>query len=41
MNKTIAMLHPGEMGAAIGAGLVARGLLVVWASAGRGTTADS
>jgi len=24
-NKTIALLHPGEMGAAIGAGLVPRG----------------
>jgi 3-hydroxyisobutyrate dehydrogenase-like beta-hydroxyacid dehydrogenase len=35
MNKTIAMLHPGEMGAAIGADLIARGLRVVWASAGR------
>lgn len=36
MGETIAMLHPGEMGAAIGAGLVARGHRVVWASAGRG-----
>lgn len=35
MKKTIALLHPGEMGAAIGAGLVARGYRVVWASAGR------
>ena len=34
-SKTIAMLHPGEMGAAIGAGLVSRGHRVVWASAGR------
>jgi 3-hydroxyisobutyrate dehydrogenase-like beta-hydroxyacid dehydrogenase len=34
-NKTIALLHPGEMGAAIGADLVARGHRVVWASAGR------
>jgi 3-hydroxyisobutyrate dehydrogenase-like beta-hydroxyacid dehydrogenase len=34
--KTIAMLHPGEMGAAIGAGLIERGHRVVWASAGRG-----
>lgn len=32
---TIAMLHPGEMGAATGAGLVARGHRVLWASAGR------
>ena len=35
-TKTIALLHPGEMGAAIGAGLIARGHRVVWASAGRG-----
>lgn len=35
MNKTIAILHPGEMGAAIGAGLVARGHRVLWSSAGR------
>jgi 3-hydroxyisobutyrate dehydrogenase-like beta-hydroxyacid dehydrogenase len=35
-SNTIAMLHPGEMGAAIGAGLVSRGHRVVWASAGRG-----
>ena len=35
-HKTIAVLHPGEMGAALGAGLVARGHRVVWASAGRG-----
>lgn len=35
-HQTIAMLHPGEMGAAIGAGLIARGHRVVWASAGRG-----
>ena len=34
--KTIGMLHPGEMGAAIGAGLASRGHRVVWASAGRG-----
>ena len=34
-RKTIAMLHPGEMGAAIGAGLVARGHRVVWVCAGR------
>jgi 3-hydroxyisobutyrate dehydrogenase-like beta-hydroxyacid dehydrogenase len=38
MNKTIAMLHPGEMGSAIGAGLIARGYRVVWASAGRGAS---
>ena len=35
MKKTIAMLHPGEMGAAVGAGLVARGHRVLWASDGR------
>jgi 3-hydroxyisobutyrate dehydrogenase-like beta-hydroxyacid dehydrogenase len=35
MKHTIAMLHPGEMGAAIGANLVSRGHRVVWASAGR------
>src|SRR6266849_5861742 len=34
-TRTIALLHPGEMGAAIGACLAARGLRVVWASAGR------
>ena len=32
---TIAILHPGEMGAAIAASLAARGLRTVWASAGR------
>jgi 3-hydroxyisobutyrate dehydrogenase-like beta-hydroxyacid dehydrogenase len=35
LKKTIAILHPGEMGAAIGAGLVAQGHRVVWTSAGR------
>jgi 3-hydroxyisobutyrate dehydrogenase-like beta-hydroxyacid dehydrogenase len=34
-KMTIAMLHPGEMGAATGAGLVARGHRVLWASPGR------
>lgn len=34
--RTIALLHPGEMGAAIGAGLRAQGHRVLWASAGRG-----
>lgn len=38
MNKTIAILHPGEMGAAIGTGLIARGHRVVWTSAGRGAS---
>ncbi len=33
---TTAILHPGEMGAAIGANLLSRGHRVVWASAGRG-----
>ncbi len=32
---TIAILHPGEMGAAIGACLVSRGIRVVWASENR------
>jgi 3-hydroxyisobutyrate dehydrogenase-like beta-hydroxyacid dehydrogenase len=32
---TIAILHPGEMGAAVGACLVSRGTHVVWASEGR------
>ena len=36
---TIAILHPGEMGAAIAASLTARDLRTVWASAGR--SADS
>ena len=38
MQKTIALVHPGEMGAAIGAGLVSRGYHAVWASAGRGAS---
>src|SRR5580692_13034908 len=32
---TIALLHPGEMGAAVGACLVSRGTSVVWASENR------
>ena len=32
---TIALLHPGDMGAALGACLVSNGHRVVWASAGR------
>ncbi len=40
-NKTVAILHPGEMGAAIGACLFSRGLRVVWASAGRGARTRS
>src|SRR5258707_9511709 len=39
--KTVALLHPGEMGAAIGACLCGRGLRVVWASAGRSTKTRS
>jgi 3-hydroxyisobutyrate dehydrogenase-like beta-hydroxyacid dehydrogenase len=35
-EQTIAILHPGEMGAAIGTRLRAKGLRVLWASAGRG-----
>jgi len=41
VTKTIALLHPGEMGAAIGACLAKRGLRVVWASAGRGAATRS
>jgi 3-hydroxyisobutyrate dehydrogenase-like beta-hydroxyacid dehydrogenase len=33
--ETIAILHPGEMGTAIGARLRAKGLRVLWASTGR------
>jgi len=33
--KTLAVLHPGEMGAAIGACLAARGCRLAWASEGR------
>jgi len=40
-KNTIALLHPGEMGAAIGACLAKRGLRVVWASAGRGAGSRS
>ena len=39
--KTVALLHPGEMGAAIGACLVARGIRVVWASAARSAATRS
>src|SRR6266536_1978867 len=34
-NHTIAMLHPGEMGAAVGACLVWRGFRVLWVAQGR------
>jgi 3-hydroxyisobutyrate dehydrogenase-like beta-hydroxyacid dehydrogenase len=37
-ERTVALLHPGEMGAAVGACLVDRGYQVVWASAGRGAS---
>jgi 3-hydroxyisobutyrate dehydrogenase-like beta-hydroxyacid dehydrogenase len=33
--KTLALLHPGEMGAALGAALASRGFRVLWASQGR------
>jgi len=39
--KTVALLHPGEMGSAIGACLVRRGLKVVWASSGRSAATRS
>lgn len=35
MHESIGLLHPGEMGAAIGACLAGRGLTVLWASHGR------
>ncbi len=35
MSETIAILHPGEMGAAVGARLRERGLRVLWCPAGR------
>ena len=34
-DRAIGLLHPGEMGAAIGAALRANGCRVGWASAGR------
>jgi len=34
-GQTVGLLHPGEMGAAVGAVLVRQGHRVVWASAGR------
>ena len=39
--KTVALLHPGEIGAAIGACLGGRGLRIVWASAGRSAATRS
>ncbi|HEY7601265.1 MAG TPA: DUF1932 domain-containing protein [Methylomirabilota bacterium] len=35
MSTTVGLLHPGEMGAVVGACLHAAGVRVVWASAGR------
>jgi 3-hydroxyisobutyrate dehydrogenase-like beta-hydroxyacid dehydrogenase len=35
-NQTVALLHPGEMGTAIGACLVSRGCRVLWVEQGRG-----
>jgi 3-hydroxyisobutyrate dehydrogenase-like beta-hydroxyacid dehydrogenase len=40
-NKTIALLHPGEMGSAIGACLSRQGFRVVWASSGRSASTRS
>jgi 3-hydroxyisobutyrate dehydrogenase-like beta-hydroxyacid dehydrogenase len=39
--RTVALLHPGEMGSAIGACLARRGLRVVWASSGRSAATRS
>src|SRR5437870_7321940 len=39
--RTVALLHPGEMGSAIGACLGGLGLRVVWASAGRSAATRS
>jgi 3-hydroxyisobutyrate dehydrogenase-like beta-hydroxyacid dehydrogenase len=39
--RTVALLHPGEMGSAIGACLVRHGLRVVWASSGRSNATRS
>ncbi|HMG61370.1 MAG TPA: DUF1932 domain-containing protein [Streptosporangiaceae bacterium] len=36
MNKVIGLLHPGDMGAAVGRCLTGRGHEVLWASEGRG-----
>ena len=35
-TKTVGLLHPGEMGTAVGASVVAGGARVLWASEGRG-----
>ncbi|HVQ76446.1 MAG TPA: hypothetical protein VMT79_13035, partial [Candidatus Binatia bacterium] len=34
--RTVGLLHPGEMGSAVGASMVGAGARVVWASEGRG-----
>jgi 3-hydroxyisobutyrate dehydrogenase-like beta-hydroxyacid dehydrogenase len=39
--RTVALLHPGEMGSAIGACLMQRGFRVVWASSGRSAATRS
>jgi len=39
--RTVALLHPGEMGSAIGACLARCGLRVVWASSGRSASTRS
>jgi 3-hydroxyisobutyrate dehydrogenase-like beta-hydroxyacid dehydrogenase len=39
--RTVALLHPGEMGSAIGACLTRRGFRVVWASSGRSAATRS
>jgi 3-hydroxyisobutyrate dehydrogenase-like beta-hydroxyacid dehydrogenase len=39
--RTIALLHPGEMGAAVGACLVGRGHRVLWTSQGRSAATGS
>src|SRR5262245_52132772 len=39
--RTVALLHPGEMGSAIGACLARKGLRVVWASSGRSAATRS
>jgi len=39
--RTVALLHPGEMGSAIGACLARRGLRIVWASSGRSAATRS
>lgn len=37
-TKTVGLLHPGEMGTAVGASVVASGARVLWVSEGRGET---